>query len=145
MSEENTESLLQPWYHYEVTKDVMRHHGMILPTKPCLPSEAEFNFRSKFLDEELNELFTAYEKENIVEMADAIADLIIVAMGLAANMGLPLGEIMQLVNFANKYGKRMVMSTEESKRGYEFDLKKTGEFISPERGIAILLFGEEHE
>jgi len=129
---------------FQDVKDVMHYHGVPLALEPTLPTDEEFNFRATFLDEELNELHTAFIASNIVDMADAIADLITVAMGLAASMGLPLEEVCKIVNYANLNGKEMVPNAAASKRNYAADLRKTTAFIPPEPAIARLLFGEDH-
>ena len=124
---------------FEKVKETYKHHGLALATMPSLPTEEELNFRLGFLNEEVEELSEAFDDKNIVGMADAIADIIIVAMGLAATMGLPLTQILEAVNNANYTGKRKVTSAAESKRNYSEDLKKTLNFVSPEAEIERIL------
>jgi predicted HAD superfamily Cof-like phosphohydrolase len=129
---------------FQDVKDVMTHHGVPLADVPTLPTSQELYFRIEFIDEEVQELHQAFLKESIVDMADAIADLTIVVMGLAVSMGLPLEAICKEVNMANLQGKEMVSNINFSKRHYEFDLHKLPTFVSPEPAIARLLFGDDH-
>jgi predicted HAD superfamily Cof-like phosphohydrolase len=130
-----------PTTTFKKVAEVMHAHGVPIALVPTFPTEEEFAFRTKFLDEELTELKLAFEQENIVDMADAIADIVTVAMGLGAVMGLPMDLVLDAVNHANLTGKRLVTCASESKRNYEFDLVKTADFVSPEEAIAVILFG----
>ena len=126
---------------YQDVINVNKHHGVPMATKPTFPNVEDFSFRHDFLLEELDELEEAFSERSLVGIVDAIADILIVAYGFAATMGLPMDEILEIVNAANTHGKRLVTSAEESKRSYRFDLKKTKDFVSPEAAIFELLKG----
>jgi predicted HAD superfamily Cof-like phosphohydrolase len=129
---------------FNQVKLYMLAHGIPVAEEPTIPTDSEFVFRHTFLLEEVNELSAAFLKEDIVDMADALADIVMVAIGLAHGMGIPLEKVCEIVNEANLTGKRKVTSAEESKRNYEHDLVKTEAFVSPEAKIALLLFGEKN-
>jgi len=129
---------------FSEVKLYMLAHGIPVAEEPTIPPDSEFVFRHTFLLEEVNELAAAFLKEDIVDMADALADIVNVAIGLAYSMGIPLEEVCEIVNEANLTGKRKVASAEESKRNYEHDLVKTEAFVSPEAKIARLLFGDKN-
>ena len=120
-------------------KETYQHLGVPISDKPILPNKNDYDFRVRFIFEELNELDTANDLDDIVGMADALADLVIVIYGLAATMGLPFDEILTAVNTSNYNGRKLVETYEESKRGYEYDLIKTEKFIEPKDIINVLL------
>ena len=126
---------------YEKTKYAMQHHGIPMAVLPTLPTAAEHNFRLAFIVEEMLEMHDAYKKQDLVALADAIADTIIVAYGYAAVLGLPMDAILNVVHYVNTREKHLVATASESKRGYAFDLKKTADFKGPEAKIAELLTG----
>lgn len=57
--------------------------------------------RYVMMQEELDEFMTAAVEGDIVEMADALVDLVYFAKGTAVMMGLPWGEIWNAVHAAN--------------------------------------------
>ena len=59
-----------------------------IAAKPTFPSKETVDFRKKFITEELEELEKAVEEGNMVEVADAIADIQYVLNGLILNCGL---------------------------------------------------------
>ena len=71
-------------------------------TQPCaLPSKELIQYRVNFLREELTELVEACDRGDIVEAADAIADLVWVACGTAHYMGIPLDQVWHEVRRSN--------------------------------------------
>jgi predicted HAD superfamily Cof-like phosphohydrolase len=64
-------------------------------------SETEFNFRTAFLFEELKEWIEAYGEQNVVKMADALVDLVWVALGTAHYLGIPFDSLWHEVKRAN--------------------------------------------
>jgi predicted HAD superfamily Cof-like phosphohydrolase len=76
---------------------------------------------------------------DLVGMADALADLVLVINGFAATMGLPFNQIVDAVNTANHNGKRLVTSRGESRRGFEYDLVKTINFQEPKSVIKVII------
>ena len=120
-------------------KETYQHLGVPVSSKPILPNKEDYDFRLKFIFEELNELDTANDFNDLVSMADALADLVIVIYGLAATMGLPFDEILTAVNTSNYNGRRLAQNSEESKRGYIYDLIKTEKFVEPKDIINILI------
>jgi len=110
---------------------------------PALPPKEVSDFRIKFLVEELAELNQAVNvKPDVVKAADALADLIYVALGFAHNMNLPFDQIFMVVHAANMT-KVLAPSAEASKRGYAGDVIKPEGFIPPEGDIQQLLLAKE--
>lgn len=87
-----------------------------------LPNEIRA-FRLNFLEEELDELREGYEEENLEKVADALIDLIYVALGTAHLHHLPFDAMWQEVHNANMQ-KRRALIAGDSKRGSVFDVVK---------------------
>jgi hypothetical protein len=71
------------------------------PILPTLVEDGRVEFNLKHLQEELDEMKSAAECGDLVELADGIADLIYVAIGLALRLGLPLEAIFAEVHTSN--------------------------------------------
>jgi len=56
--------------------------------EPIIPSKERCDLRQKILQEEVNELNEAWKKGDLVEVADAIADIHYVLMGTVLEFGL---------------------------------------------------------
>lgn len=59
---------------------------------PQLPDQVERDLRIKLIHEELDEYCIAYEEDDRIEMADALADLLFVLAGTAVSYGIAGGE-----------------------------------------------------
>ena len=90
--------------------------------------------RFRFMTEELEEFLDSALKGDMVGTADAIADLIYVALGTAHRMGLPFQKIWDHVHRAN-----MKKVLGETKRGNKIDARKPAGWVPPEAGIAAIL------
>jgi len=85
-------------------KDVMDFHkafGQKVGDKPELPDINERGLRMKLLREEFEEYMEAEEENDLVEIADALADLIYIACGTAVSYGIPLDKIYDEVHRSN--------------------------------------------
>jgi predicted HAD superfamily Cof-like phosphohydrolase len=84
--------------------DVRNFHvafGQKVGGKPELPDTKERTLRMKLLAEEMYE-YTAAENDNdIVEIADALADIIYIACGTAVAYGIPLDDVFEEVHASN--------------------------------------------
>lgn len=91
------------------------------------------DFRSKFLTEELEEYLSAVEEKDIVGQADALIDLIYVALGSAYLMGLEhvWTDLWDEVQKANMKKVRAT-NTKESKRGSLHDVVKPDGWVGPD-------------
>lgn len=68
---------------------------------PSLPGLIEEEYRLNFMKEELREFKEACEAGNLHDAADALADLVWVALGTAHHLGLPFEAIWENVRTAN--------------------------------------------
>lgn len=88
--------------NFEKVQEFHAAIGKPLPVKPTLPEFREGGiFRMKLIDEESNELRHALYDDNMVEVADAIADLLYVVYGTAVEFGLPIDKIFAEVHRSN--------------------------------------------
>lgn len=85
--------------------DVMDFHiafGLLISNKPELPSnENERSLRMSLLTEEYEEYLEAEKDNDIVEIADALADIIYIACGTAVSYGIPLDKVFAEVHRSN--------------------------------------------
>ena len=86
-------------------KNVRSFHiafGQRVGEKPELPTDPdERQLRIKLLEEEFNEYLAAEVRDDLVEVADALADIVYIACGTAVSYGIPLDEIFLEVHRSN--------------------------------------------
>lgn len=118
--------------------DVAEFHikvlGLEKPTEVSLISQEFIVERLRFMQEELTEFTDESWAGNMVGAADAIADLVYVALGTAWQMGLPMNGIWQAVHSANMKKQRGI-----TKRGNKIDAIKPEGWVGPEQAIAALI------
>jgi len=119
----------------DMLRDVAEFHELILndyaESTPSMISLEYCIERASFLHEELDEFCVASGEGNIVGVADALADLVYVALGTAYKMGLPFDSIWQAVQEAN-----MRKVAGPTKRGNKIDACKPTGWVGPEAAIA---------
>jgi predicted HAD superfamily Cof-like phosphohydrolase len=120
---------------FEKVREFRTKLNLPVSHKPQLLEPVDISFYARFLMEELSELLKAHEKGNLVDAADAIADLAYVTMGCAHHMGIPLPEILQVVHHAN-----MQKVPGATNRGNKQDAQKPEGWVGPEDMIALILF-----
>lgn len=120
-------------------KDVQAFHdkfGIERPQAPCFLGPQTFDFRVKFMKEELDEFIKAHLEGDIYTAADSLVDLVYVVMGTADMMGLPWKKIWDEVQRANM-AKRRAANAGESKRGSALDVIKPEGWTPPDHRMAI--------
>ena len=68
---------------------------------PMLPSKDERDLRISLLDEEFNEYLVAESKNDIVEISDALGDMLYIIYGTAISYGIPINEIFNEIHDSN--------------------------------------------
>jgi NTP pyrophosphatase (non-canonical NTP hydrolase) len=81
-----------------------------------LPSTEMLLFRLRFLHEEMGELIKGIEQRDVVEINDALADIVYVALGTAHYCNSPFDEIFAEVHRSNMQ-KEKATRENPSKRG----------------------------
>lgn len=102
------------------------------PFRPAaLLSEEIFQYRLKFLQEELAEVIVAHTNADLVEFADALIDLTWVVLGTAHFAGLPFDHLWPHVRAANM--KKVLAPPEagEHKRGAVELIRKPLGWVPP--------------
>jgi predicted HAD superfamily Cof-like phosphohydrolase len=86
---------------YTDVKDFHQAFGQRIGEKPELPDIEERKLRIKLLDEEVFEYTDAEYADDLVEIADALADIIYIACGTAVSYGIPLDDVFAEVHRSN--------------------------------------------
>ena len=84
--------------------DVHNFHyafGQRIGDKPELPDPNERCLRIRLLEEEFEEYLSGEGKDDIVEIADALADIVYIACGTAVSYGIPLDVVFAEVHRSN--------------------------------------------
>lgn len=106
---------------------------------PHALTPVESNFRIGFMREELEEYIDAVEAGDIPGQADALVDLVYVALGTAHMQSFPWRRLWNEVQWANMQKERAV-SAEQSKRGSTLDVIKPPGWEGP--NIEGILMGQ---
>ena len=94
------------------------------------PPTDVYEYRVKFMEEELNEFKKAYFNEDREEQLDALVDLIYVALGTCDLFGFKFDEAFERVHNCNML-KRRAKNEGESKRNHSLDVVKPDGWIPP--------------
>ncbi len=142
MGEENISNNLNT-IGFDLFRDVGDfHHKFKLPTygetPPATLLPDVFMFRLKFMREELDEFLYCHLTNDLAGCADALVDLIYVALGTAHFMGIPFNDIWLAVQDANM---RKVLAESaadpRSKRQHRFDVVKPEGWTPPDHIPAL--------
>lgn len=125
------EDTFGPLSNYEDVAAFHERFGLTYNGKPRLLDSATIRFRLKFLEEELMEFRVSAISDDMPGMADALVDLVYVAMGTAYMMGLPWQPLWNEVQRANM-SKVRAGSADESKRGSSLDVVKPEGWKGPD-------------
>ena len=79
----------------------MKTFGQDVKTSPNLSSEKIRNLRISLISEELEELKTAINQNNIIEVADALTDILYVSYGAGHAFGINLDKCFKEVQASN--------------------------------------------
>lgn len=119
--------------------DNVTHHG----AAPRGIDRALVEFRIKFMQEELREFIDGYLDLDEVQMADALVDLVFVAMGTAQLMGYPWQELWDDVQAANMQKVRSSSTDHGSERGGAWDVVKPEGWQAPDTAAVLRRHGFE--
>lgn len=114
-------------FQEEVLQSMQQPHA-------CLLHYSEMHHNILCLHEEITELTKAYDNNDIVGVADALADLVYFAMGFAWKMRIPFDQVWAIVHKANMRKKRGL-----THRGMLTDAAKPEGWVGPEEEIKELL------
>lgn len=86
---------------YNDVKDFQIAFGLNVGAEPKLPLDPERQLRIRLLREEFEEYLVGEDRDDIVEIADALADIIYIACGTAVSYGIPLDRVFAEVHRSN--------------------------------------------
>jgi phosphoribosyl-ATP pyrophosphohydrolase len=105
---------------------------------PTVIPKANMRLHTKLIIEELHlELFPAMEDGDLPAIADGIVDVIYFMMGMAAEYGLPVGEVWKLVQSANM--AKVDPTTGKVVRRIDGKILKPEGWVSPDDAIKALV------
>jgi predicted HAD superfamily Cof-like phosphohydrolase len=87
--------------NFEKVKKFMQTFGQDVKTEPAFPSNKITNLRSSLIEEELSELKEAVKNKDIVEVADALTDILYVTYGAGHAYGINLDKCFEEVQNSN--------------------------------------------
>ena len=89
----------------QIEQDMVRkfheRFGCPVEDKPVYPTSEDAVTRLRLMQEELAELAAAIDRKDMVETADAIADLLYVVLGTAVTCGIEIGPVFHEVHRSN--------------------------------------------
>ena len=88
-------------YNDEKVKEFMEAFGQEVRESVGFPSEKVVKLRLELITEELGELTDAVENEDLVEVTDALCDLLYVVYGTAHSFGIPIAAAFNRVHESN--------------------------------------------
>ena len=93
--------------NFDDVRTFMKTYGQEVNTKPSFPDDKIVQLRYDLIKEELDELSTAINDKDIVEIADALTDLLYVVYGAGHSWGIDLDKCFAEVQRSNmsKSGK----------------------------------------
>lgn len=101
------------------------------------------DMKFKHLSEELEEYKDAWFTSDVVGMADALVDIVYVALGAAHFLGLPWEQVWNEIQRANMRKVRAAADGRNSKRLSRFDVVKPPGFKGPDVRAVLESFGWE--
>ena len=87
--------------NFEKVKEFMTTFGQEVKNKAEFPNEKIVELRKKLIDEEFNELKEAINENNLIEVADALTDILVVTYGAGVAFGINLDKCFKEVHRSN--------------------------------------------
>ena len=87
--------------NFEDVKYFMERYGQEIKTKPSFPDDKIVRLRYDLIKEELDEFSSAIKDKDIVEVADALTDLLYVVYGAGHSWGINLDKCFAEVQRSN--------------------------------------------
>lgn len=87
--------------NFEKVKEFMEKFGQEVRSSPELPDDDVLELRYQLIKEELSELDTAMWQNDLIEVADALTDLLYVVYGAGLAFGIDLDKCFEEVHDSN--------------------------------------------
>jgi predicted HAD superfamily Cof-like phosphohydrolase len=128
---------------HDMVTEFHARFGIPVRKVPQELNQEEFNWRHKFLQEELRELGDAWTDGNLVGQVDALLDLAYVVHGTAVLMGLPWDLLFPVVHDCNmqkvSYAEAKAKGLEVGEPRHTYDVRKPPGWQGPEGRLWALL------
>jgi len=111
------------------------HYNLLYHAVPGHLTQRKLGERVDFMAEELQEFIEAAKNQDLVGQADALVDLVYVALGTACMLGLPWEELWQVVHDANMRKVRRAEGT-----GDHHTIVKPQGWVAPEAKLLEVLY-----
>ena len=87
--------------NFDDVRIFMKTYGQEIKSNPKFPEENIVQLRYVLIKEELNELKTAFKQKNLLEVADALTDILYVTYGAGLAFGIDLDKCFAEVQKSN--------------------------------------------
>ncbi len=87
--------------NFDMVREFMMKFNQEVKTSPELPSKEVRQLRLELIAEELNELWDALEADDLIEVADALTDILYVTYGAGLAFGIDLDKCFTEVQRSN--------------------------------------------
>lgn len=124
--------------NFEKVGEFRKAMSLPIGDKPRFLQPAETSYFARFILEELSEYLRAVEEGHLVDAADALVDLVYVAMGCAHAMGMPFDRMFDIVHKSNMQ-KQPANDYIRSLRGQQYDVVKPIGWVGPECEMQVLI------
>lgn len=123
--------------NFEMVREFMNAFGQEVKTKPELPSTEISDLRIGLIQEELEELIWAIRDKDIVEVADALTDILYVTYGAGLAFGIDLDKCFAEVQRSNMTklgsdGKPIYREDGKIQKGPNYDPPNLKKVLFPE-------------
>lgn len=82
-------------------KEFHKKFGVVINEMPTIVHDSIADLRHRLIEEEFDELMDAMENEDLVGIADAVADMVYVLLGLCVTYGIDINPIFDEVHRSN--------------------------------------------
>jgi predicted HAD superfamily Cof-like phosphohydrolase len=112
--------------NFDMVREFMEKFGQEVKDTPKLPSKDVTKLRVRLIQEELHELIEALQDKDIVEVADALTDILYVTYGAGHAFGIDLDKCFAEVQRSNmtklgRDGKPVYRADGKIKKGPDFE------------------------
>ena len=115
-----------------LVKEFQQKHGIVVAGEPRIPNPDAVILRFRLMIEELFELTAALHERKILDVADALADLLYVIHGTANACGIPIDAVFAEVHRANMTKPRLD-EHQKGGKGAGYRSPRLGPLLFPDR------------
>lgn len=87
--------------NFDKVKEFHTVYDCLINQKPVFPEEKERQLRIDLLREEFEEYLKAEKENNLIEVADALGDMLYIIYGTAVSYGIPINDVFAEIHRSN--------------------------------------------